>query len=125
MKKILVIEDDELIRANTIKILHFEDFATLEARNGLIGLQLAQEQLPDLVLCDIMMPELDGYGVLTALRQNPTTASIPFVFTTAKASNADLGQAMELGADSYLMKPFTTDELMAAIARWLEKKAVV
>jgi len=121
MIKILVIEDEVLLRANTVQILAFEDFHTIEAENGLLGVQLAQEQLPDLILCDVMMPELDGYGVLVALRQNPLTSAIPFIFTTAKASHADLCQGMELGADDFLSKPFSADELLAAISTQLKK----
>jgi len=118
MGKILVIEDEELLRANTVQILGFEDFHVISAKNGLIGVQLAQEQIPDLILCDVMMPGLDGYGVLTTLRQNPATAAIPFIFTTAKA---DLHQGIELGADDYLTKPFTSDELLATITTHLKK----
>ena len=125
MTKILVIEDEELLRAQLIKILRFEDFDVSEAKNGLIGIQLAQEQQPDLVLCDVMMPELDGYGVLAALRQDPTTATIPFIFTTAKASKDDRRKGMNLGADDYLTKPFTTNELLEAIATRLKKQALV
>lgn len=121
MIKILVIEDEVLLRANTVQILSFEDFHTIEAENGLLGVQLAQEQLPDLILCDVMMPELDGYGVLVALRQNPLTSAIPFIFTTAKANHADLRQGMELGADDFLSKPFSADELLAAISTQLKK----
>jgi diguanylate cyclase (GGDEF)-like protein len=125
MTKILVIEDEELLRANTIQILEFEDFHAIAAENGLMGLQLAQEQIPDLILCDVMMPELDGYAVLSALRQNPATAGIPFIFTTAKSSKADLRQGMELGADDFLTKPFTADELLAAIATRLKKQVAI
>lgn len=121
MTKILVIEDEELLRVNTVLMLEFEDFHAISAKNGLMGVQLAQEQIPDLILCDVMMPELDGYGVLVALRQNPATAEIPFIFTTAKVSNADLRQGMELGADDFLTKPFTADELLAVIATCLKK----
>jgi len=121
MGKILVIEDEELLRANTVQILGFEDFHVISAKNGLIGVQLAQEQIPDLILCDVMMPGLDGYGVLTTLRQNPATAAIPFIFTTAKADKADLHQGIELGADDYLTKPFTSDELLATITTHLKK----
>lgn len=116
MRKVLVIEDEEDLRANTVQILELEDFHTIEAANGRTGLQLAQEQRPDLIICDVMMPELDGYGVLTALRQDPATATIPFIFVTAKTSKADLRQGMELGADDYLKKPFTSPELVRAIA---------
>lgn len=125
MKKILIIEDEELLRANTVQILKFEDFSTVEANNGCTGIQLAKEYLPDLILCDVMMPQVDGYGVLAALRQNPATATIPFIFTTAKASKTDLRQGMELGADDYLTKPFTADELLNAISTRLEKQAAI
>lgn len=118
MKKILVIEDEDLLRVNTVQILQFEDFSTLAAENGWVGIQLAQEHLPDLILCDVMMPELDGYGVLAKLRQNPATAAIPFIFTTAKSTKADLRRGMELGADDYLTKPFNADELLNAISTY-------
>jgi len=125
MTKILVIEDEEILRTNTLQILKFEDFDTLEAKNGPMGLLLAQEQLPDLILCDILMPELDGYGVLAALQQNPATAAIPFIFLTAKADKTDLRQGMQLGADDYLTKPFTADELVGAITTRLLKQAAI
>lgn len=121
MTKILVIEDEQLLRTNTIQVLEFEDFDAIGAENGLVGVRLAQEQIPDLILCDVMMPQLDGYGVLVALRQNPATAKIPFIFTTAKASKADLHQEIELGADDFLTKPFTSDQLLSAIATHLKK----
>lgn len=121
MIKILVIEDEVLLRANTVQILTFEDFYTIEAENGLLGVQLAQEQIPDLILCDVMMPKLDGYDVLVALRQNPATAGIPFIFTTAKASSEDLRQGMELGANDFLFKPFSADDLLAVISTQLKK----
>ncbi len=125
MKKILVIEDEETLRTNIVQILELEDFLTIEANNGFLGIKLAQEHLPDLILCDVMMPEIDGYSVLTALRQNPTTASIPFIFTTAKASKADLRQGMNLGADDYLTKPITADELLSAISTRFERQATL
>lgn len=122
MIKILVIEDEAILRANTVQILKFEDFHALEAENGLIGVHLAQEQIPDLILCDIMMPKLDGYGVIVALRQNPNTAKIPLILTTAKASKADLSQGMELGADDFLLKPFTSEQLLTAIDTCLKNR---
>ena len=125
MKKILVIEDEETLRTNIVQILELEDFVTIEANNGFLGIELAQEHLPDLILCDVMMPEIDGYSVLAALRQNPTTASIPFIFTTAKASKADLRQGMNLGADDYLIKPITADELLSAISTRFERQATL
>lgn len=125
MKKILVIEDEFTVRANILELLELEGFYGIGAENGLIGVLGAVENLPDLIICDVMMPELDGYGVLTTLRQDPVTATIPFVFLTAKADKADLRQGMELGADDYLTKPFTDDELLKSITTRLEKQAAV
>ena len=125
MKKILVIEDEGTLRTNIVQILELEDFVTIEANNGFLGIKLAQKHLPDLILCDVMMPEIDGYSVLAALRQNPTTASIPFIFTTAKASKADFRQGMNLGADDYLVKPITADELLSAISTRFERQATL
>ncbi|MBD2003037.1 MULTISPECIES: hybrid sensor histidine kinase/response regulator [Cyanophyceae] len=122
MTRILVIEDQEDLREIILEMLDNENFDALSAENGQVGIQLAQSYLPDLIICDVMMPELDGYGVLTNLRQNPATAMIPFIFLTAKASKADLRQGMELGADDYLTKPFTVKELLGAITARLEKK---
>ena len=125
MKKILVIEDEGTLRTNIVQILELEDFVTIEANNGFLGIELAQKHLPDLILCDVMMPEIDGYGVIATLRQNPTTASIPFIFTTAKASKADFRQGMNLGADDYLIKPITADELLSAISTRFERQATL
>ncbi|MBW4671528.1 MAG: response regulator [Cyanomargarita calcarea GSE-NOS-MK-12-04C] len=121
MKNILLIEDEELLRANIAEMLTLEDFYVIEAANGRIGLDLAQEHIPDLIICDVMMPELDGYDVLTKLRQNAATAMIPLIFTTAKATQADLRKGMELGADDYVTKPFTAKELLNAISTQMEK----
>lgn len=123
MTKILVIEDEELVRANILEMLEAEEFETVGAANGQVGVQLAKQELPDLILCDVMMPELDGYSVLSALRELPETASIPFIFLTAKASKSDLRAGMELGADDYLTKPFSRNELLGAIATRLEKQS--
>ncbi len=125
MSKILVIEDEGPVRSNLIELLEAEDFAALGAENGRVGVQLAGEQLPDLILCDIMMPELDGYGVLAQLREDPHTATIPLIFLTAKAEMADLRQGMTLGADDYLTKPFTRDDLLHAISTRLSKQATI
>ncbi|MEH1946351.1 MAG: response regulator [Nostoc sp.] len=114
-KKILVIEDEAQICSNIQQILSFSDFNTITANNGLEGLRLAKTEQPDLICCDVMMPELDGYGVLTALRQDPITESIPVIFLTAKVDRGDLRQGMELGADDYLTKPFSMEELLKAI----------
>lgn len=125
MNKILVIEDEFLIRENLLERLGAEGFDTVGAENGLDGVKLALADRPDLIICDVMMPELDGYDVLRTLRQNPNTAAIPFIFLTAKADKAALRQGMELGADDYLTKPFTKTELLGAIATRLEKHAIV
>ena len=125
MKKILVIEDEARTRNLFLNCLKTEGFNTIGAENGLVGVQQAQEQLPDLVISDILMPQLDGYGVLRTLRQNPVTAIIPFIFLTAKTTKTELRQGMELGADDYLTKPCKVEELLGAISARLEKQAVL
>lgn len=119
MTKILVIEDEESVRENILELLEVEGFDALAAENGLIGIAKAQQQHPDLILCDIRMPELDGYGVLTALRAEPATATIPFLFLTAKAGKTELKRGIELGANAYITKPFALTELLKAIAQAL------
>lgn len=121
--KILVIEDDDLIRETLQELLELEGFQVVTAENGLVGVQIAQAEHPDLTICDVMMPELDGYGVLAQLQQHPETAMIPFLFLTAKASLTDMRQGMNLGADDYLTKPFTLAELRQAIAIRFSKQA--
>ena len=123
MKKILVIEDEQPVRANILELLEIEEFNVIGAENGAIGVKLAQEHLPDLIICDVMMPKLDGYGVLTTLRKNPITATIPFIFLTAKVDRTDVREGMSLGADDYLTKPVKSKELLRAIATRLEKQA--
>lgn len=125
MKKILVIEDEDFVRENILDLLDAEGFEAIGAENGQIGLNLAKGMIPDLILCDVMMPGLDGYGVLTAIRQDALMASIPFIFLTAKAAKADFRQGMELGADDYITKPFTRAELLGAIASRLKKQAAL
>lgn len=121
MKKILVIEDDLNVRSIILDILEAEEFLGVGAENGETGVKLAQEILPDLIICDVMMPELDGYQVLGELRACQTTATIPFIFLTAKSTPADLRQGMNLGADDYLTKPFTHQDLLAAIRSRIQK----
>ena len=123
MSKILVIDDEDDIRINLTELLEAEGFHVLSAENGKVGLQLAQQSLPDLIICDITMPELDGYGVLEQLRQEPATATIPFIFLTAKVEMSYQRQGMNLGADDYLVKPFTRDDLVKAIGTQLGKQA--
>ncbi|MFN6479176.1 EAL domain-containing response regulator [Nostoc sp. DedQUE07] len=125
MPKILIIEDEEAVRENILDLLEAEDFETIAAANGRIGINLAISEVPDLILCDMMMPEIDGYGVLTALRQEPSTAIIPFIFLTAKSAKSDFRQGMDMGADDYITKPFTRAELLSAIMNRLEKYATL
>lgn len=122
MKTILIIEDEPQVRANIQQILMLGDFHPLSASNGVTGIRLAKENIPDLIVCDVMMPQLDGYGVLNELREDPETRDIPFIFLTAKVERSDLRQAMKLGADDYLTKPFTPEELLDAINVRLEKR---
>jgi diguanylate cyclase len=121
MTKILVIEDMDTLREEIIETLSFEGFETLGAADGEIGVEIAKTYLPNLIICDIMMPKLDGYETLEALRGDPVTMTIPFIFLTAKAEKIDMRLGMELGADDYLTKPFTTEELVGAIAARLQK----
>ena len=121
MTTILVIEDVEALREEIMETLSYEGFDVLGAENGLVGVQIAKTYLPNLIICDIAMPELDGYGTLVALRQEPKTSMIPFIFLTAMTEKADMRQAMQLGADDYLTKPFTSAELLGAIASRLQK----
>ncbi|WP_413173852.1 response regulator [Anabaena azotica] len=123
-KKILVIEDDATTRDLFIDGLEAEGFVTIGAENGLVGIQKAQDYLPDLVICDLMMPDIDGYSVLTKLRQDSLTAIIPVIFLTASNTKTSMRKAMELGADDYLSKPCTVDELLKAITIRLEKQAI-
>ncbi|HEY9873165.1 MAG TPA: hybrid sensor histidine kinase/response regulator [Candidatus Obscuribacterales bacterium] len=122
MTKILVIEDEQPLREDILETLECLYFDAIGAENGAVGVQLAQLHKPDLILCDIMMPELDGYGVFSTLRQNPGTATIPFIFLSAKADKTDLRQGMNLGADDYLTKPFTIAELRDAISTQIQKR---
>lgn len=125
MTQILVIEDDPVVSALILKLLKTEAFEVLIANDGLTGVKLAQAYEPDLIICDVMMPEFDGYEVLRQLRHEPATATIPFIFLSAKADRTDLRQGMELGADDYLAKPFKRAELLGAIAARLDKHAVL
>jgi signal transduction histidine kinase len=125
MKKILIIEDEQAVRENLLELLDGENFEVMGAGDGKAGVELALSYLPNLIICDVMMPELDGFGVLTSLRKEPTTATIPFIFLTAKTEKTDLRQGMSLGADDYLTKPFTRTELLEAIGVRLEKQVAI
>ncbi|ELS31470.1 MULTISPECIES: EAL domain-containing response regulator [Pseudanabaena] len=121
MTTILVIEDVEALREEIMETLSYEGFDVLGAENGVVGVQMAKTYVPNLIICDIAMPELDGYGTLTALRQESKTSMIPFIFLTAMTEKTDMRQAMQLGADDYLTKPFTSADLLGAIASRLQK----
>ncbi len=123
MSKILVIEHEPLSRDIYIECFKAQGFDVIVAENGIIGVNKAQFELPDLIISEIIMPELDGYAVLKALRENPSTAIIPFIFHTAKASKDDIRLGMVMGADDYLIKPSSKEELLGAIAAQLKKKA--
>lgn len=125
MKKILLIEDNKLVRENTSEILELSGYKVLTAKNGKEGVELAQSEKPDLIVCDIMMPVLDGYGVLHLLAKNNETASIPFIFLTAKTERSDMRKGMEMGADDYVTKPFDEVELLNAIERRLKKSELM
>ncbi len=122
MKKIVFIEDNTDIRETTKEILELADYEVSVAENGLIGVDLVKESQPDLIICDIMMPGLDGYGVLKILNKYPETASIPFIFLTAKTEKQDIRKGMNLGADDYIVKPFSETDLLDAIETRLQRK---
>jgi DNA-binding NarL/FixJ family response regulator len=122
MTRILIIEDDEQTRENLQIILEMEGFAVTTAADGRSGLEEAKRADPDLVLCDVMMPHLDGHGVLKQLRANPSTAGIPFLFLTARSEIAEQRQGMNLGADDYLCKPVDADDLLATINTRLRRR---
>lgn len=121
MKTILLIEDDTDMRENTAEILELANYRVIRAENGRRGVEAARKEVPDLVLCDIMMPELDGYGVLHMLGRDPATAEVPFIFLSAKAERGDVRKGMELGADDYLTKPYEESELLNAIEGRLKR----
>ncbi|MBN9484753.1 MAG: transcriptional regulator [Bacteroidetes bacterium 43-93] len=121
MKTILLIEDNEEIRENAAEILSLGDYNVLTAPDGKEGIAIAQREKPDVIICDIMMPVLDGYGVIQLLQKNPATQNIPFIFLTAKAERAEMRKGMELGADDYITKPFTGTELLTAVESRLKK----
>jgi DNA-binding NarL/FixJ family response regulator len=123
MRKILVIEDEPEMRRNLTTILRLEQFRPLAAENGQAGVELAKREKPDIIVCDVMMPKLDGYGVIAALRADEETAGIPFIFLTAKGEKPDVRAGMNLGADDYLTKPVAKADLLAAIRSRLERAA--
>ncbi len=122
MTKILIIEDEPRMRKNMATVLKMEGYEVLTAENGKVGVETAKRERPALILCDVMMPQLDGYGVLNALRADDTTARIPFIFLTAKGEKSDLRAWMNLGADDDLTHPADIDDLLAAIATRLARR---
>ena len=123
MKRILVIEDNRAMREELVSILGFEGFDVLDAQDGQIGLRVAAGQRPDLILCDVMMPNLDGYETLEAVRADPSTAELPFVFLSAKATPEDRERGIALGANAYLTKPFSAGSIVATINQLLGSDA--
>jgi CRP/FNR family cyclic AMP-dependent transcriptional regulator len=125
MKQLLLIEDNDEIRENTAEILELAGYQVSTAENGKKGIETALQNKPDLIICDVMMPVLDGYGVLHLVHKNPELASIPFIFLTAKAERNDFRKGMEMGADDYITKPFSDIELLNAIESRLRKAEVL
>ena len=125
MKTILIIEDDIVLRENTAELLELSDYTVITAPNGRIGIERAKKELPDIIVCDIMMPEVDGYGVLEAMVSEDTTKHIPFIFLSAKTEHKEVRRGMDLGADDYLTKPFDEEELLSAIESRLAKSKIL
>lgn len=125
MKTILLIEDNKDVRENIAEILELANYEVRQAENGKLGVEMAQERRPDLIICDIMMPVLDGYGVIHLLSKNAETASIPFIFLTAKSERSDFRKGMELGADDYITKPFDDVELLRAVESRLKRSEML
>jgi len=122
MTKILVIEDETILREEIVEWLTMEGYEAVGAEDGMAGVESALRYLPNLIVCDILMPRLDGYGVLFEVHANPATVNIPFIFLTAKAAHEDIRKGMGLGADDYVIKPFTRLDLLQAIQARLAKK---
>lgn len=125
MKRVLLIEDDAVLRENTAELLELSNFEVITASNGKFGVDIAKNSPFDIVVCDIMMPELDGYGVLETLAKNEITKYIPFIFLSAKTERKDIRKGMDLGADDYITKPFNEEELISAIESRLAKAAIL
>ena len=125
MTKILVIEDEAPTRDKIVTVLKYEDYEVIDAPNGREGVISARENYPDLIICDVLMPDMNGYGALAALRDDPDTSVIPVIFLTAAASRADLRKGMEMGADDYITKPYTVEELLAAVRTRLDRQEII
>lgn len=124
-KKILIIEDQAPMRRNVALMLELEGYLTTTAENGLIGIETARRERPDLILCDVMMPEMDGYAVVQTLRDDPAFANTPFIFLTAKSDRGDVRIGMNFGADDYLTKPVMRDDLLIAVETRLARAQVL
>lgn len=124
-KTILLIEDNKDVRENTAEILELSNFKVLQANNGKTGVELATREKPELIICDVMMPILDGYGVIHLLTKNPETATIPFIFLTAKSDRIDFRKGMQMGADDYITKPFDDVELLSAVESRIRKRELL
>lgn len=125
MKKVLLIEDDTTVRENTAELLELSDYEVITAVNGKVGVHMAKTELPDIIVCDVMMPEMDGYGVLENLSKDPSTRQIPFIFLSAKTEHKDIRKGMDLGADDYLTKPFEEEDLISAIESRMAKVSIL
>jgi len=125
LTKILVIEDEAPTRDKIVTVLKYEDYEVIDAPNGREGVISARENHPDLIICDVLMPDMNGYGALAALRDDPDTSVIPVIFLTAAASRADLRKGMEMGADDYITKPYTVEELLAAVRTRLDRQEII
>jgi DNA-binding NarL/FixJ family response regulator len=124
-KKILIIEDQAPMRRNIGLMLQMEGYEVVSAENGRIGLEMARKEKPDLILCDVMMPEMDGYGVVQSLREDEAFSTTPFIFLTAKSDRGDVRIGMNFGADDYLTKPVVRDDLLAAVSMRLSRAEAV
>lgn len=114
-QKILIIEDQATMRRNVALMLQLEGYTAITAANGIEGIEAATREVPDLILCDVMMPEMDGHAVLRALRQSESLRTTPFIFLTARGGTLDVKEGMELGADDYLTKPVVREDLLTAV----------
>ncbi|WP_372935790.1 response regulator [Seonamhaeicola sp.] len=125
MKTVLLIEDDVVLKENTAELLELSNYKVITASNGKVGVELAKKYIPNIIICDIMMPELDGYGALEALSKSKATKHIPFVFLSAKTERSDVRKGMNLGADDYITKPFTEEDIISAIESRLAKVSIL
>lgn len=125
MKKVLLIEDDTVLRENTAELLELSNYEVVTAGNGKLGLEMAIHEKPDIIVCDIMMPVIDGYGVLEGLSKHNDTKFIPFIFLSAKTERQDVRKGMDLGADDYITKPFSEDEIVSAIESRIAKASIL